>query len=490
MTHYRELRSYLAALEALGDLTRITREVSWDLEAAAITRLSYERTTPAPLFENVTDAAPGFRLLGAPAALSSAPGAPLARVALSVGLPADTTAASLVDHLVRARELPPIPPKRVAREDAACKRNVLLGEDATLDRFPVPRVHEQDGGRYPGTWGVIVVRTPDGSWTNWSISRVMMIDGKRMTGMFAPTQHICVIWQEWAKLGKPMPYALVQGGAPAVPVVGGFSLPDGTDESGYIGTLHGEPLEVVTCETSDLEVPAGAEIVIEGTVSVGRDAVEGPFGEFAGYVPETTSMQPIYSVDCITYRDDPIWPLVAEGRPVDEAHTISGIGRATEILADLRAAGLPITTVWAPLRAATHWMVITVPENWREQFPDTDTHEFVHRIGTVLQSCRSGRVASATFVLDDDIDPANDTDLIWALATRVHPLYRREPWLGRINPLITSFTPTEHAAGIGPTVVHDGLLPEYGHGRLPHSSFAQAYPADVRERVLAHWGTQ
>jgi UbiD family decarboxylase len=226
VTVCNDLRGYLDVLDELGDLTRVRREVSWNLEAGAITRLSYERSGPAALFENIHGVAPGFRLLGAPAGLSSVPGNPLARVALSVGLPADSTPARIVDHLSRARDLPPIAPNRVGPRDAVCKQNVLLGEDASLDRFPIPQIHLQDGGRYVNTWGVIVARTPDGGWTNWSITRIMMIDGKRMTGLVIPSQHLGLIWTEWAKIGKPMPYALVQGAAPAVPVAGGLPLPE------------------------------------------------------------------------------------------------------------------------------------------------------------------------------------------------------------------------------------------------------------------------
>ncbi|MFI9583650.1 bagremycin/ferroverdin biosynthesis UbiD family decarboxylase BagN/FevL [Streptomyces sp. NPDC052236] len=486
-TRFGDLRSYLDALDALGDLKRIHRSVSADLEAAAISRLSCERQSPAPLFENVAGVAPGFRLLGAPAALSAAPGRPLARVALSVGLPAETTAAELVDHLARTRDVAPVPPKLIARQDAACKENVLLGEDATLDLFPVPQIHEFDGGRYPNTWGIIVAKTPDGRWTNWSIARIMLIDGKHMTGLVIPAQHIGMIWQEWAELGQPMPYALVQGGDPAIPFVGGIPLPRGVDEAGYIGALYGQPLEVVRCETVDLDVPASAEIVIEGHLSVGRDAREGPFGEFAGYASTHTSMQPVYTVEAITHRNDPIWPLVAEGRPVDEFHTVTGVGQAAEVLAELRAAELPVTTAWSPLRAASHWMVVTVPRDWRQMLPGVDSAELTHRIGTVLSQSHSGRATAATFVLDDDIDPADDTDLLWALATRIHPLDRAEAWYGFVHPLLNCYTGEERAAQSGPIVFHDGLLPVSGEGRLAHSSFAEAYPAAIRRQVLDHW---
>ncbi|MBF9068981.1 UbiD family decarboxylase [Streptacidiphilus fuscans] len=490
MNRHKDLREYIAALEAIGDLTRVRREVSWDLEAAAITRLGCERTAPASLFENVAGVEPGFRLLGGPAALSSVPGKPLARVALSLGLSPDLTPAQLVDHLVETRDLPPVPPKLVSRDEAPCKQNVLTGDDATLDRFPVPRVHEQDGGRYANTWGVLVARTPDGGWTNWSIARVMMIDGKHMTGMVTLPQHIALVWQEWVKIGKPMPYALVQGGDPAIPVVGGISIPEGMDDAGYIGALYGEPLEVVTCELSDLKVPASAEIVIEGHLSVERTAVEGPFGEFAGYIPLETALQPVYTVECITHRDDPIWPIVPEGRPVDEYHTVTGTGIAAEVLHDLRAAGLPITTAWSPLRAATHWLVVTVPENWRELLPGVDSQEFTHRIGKVVnEEARTGRLNSRIFVFDDDIDPADDADLLWALATRIHPTQRAETWNGFVFPLLHCYLDSEREAATGPVVVHDGLEPARGQGRMPQSSFAEAYPAHIRQRVLDHWDT-
>ena len=202
---------------------------------------------------------PGFRLLGAAGALSSDRRHPLARVALSLGLSHDVTARELVEHLAAAHGKAPIPPKLISADEAPCKQNILLGEEATLDRFPIPLVHQDDGGRYVNTWGIIVASTPDGRWTNWSISRIMMIDGRHMTGLFLPQQHIGMIWAEWEKIGKPMPFAVVQGGDPGVPMIGGMPIPADVDEGSFLGTLYGEPVEVVKCETIDLDVPATAE---------------------------------------------------------------------------------------------------------------------------------------------------------------------------------------------------------------------------------------
>jgi len=180
MTHFTDLRGYVDALRELGDLVEIDREVDGDMETSAITRRSYEIRSPAPLFTRVRGAREGFRVLGAPAAMSSRVDLPFARVALSLGLPVDSTGHDVVAALAAARDREPVAP--VVVPSGECQRNVLLGDDASLDTFPIPIVHEGDGGRYANTWGVMVVRTPDGSWVNWSIARVMKIDGRRMTG--------------------------------------------------------------------------------------------------------------------------------------------------------------------------------------------------------------------------------------------------------------------------------------------------------------------
>ena len=261
MARIYDLREYLQVLESLDDVAHIDRPVSAVLEAAAITRRSTEQGWPAPLFDNIQETGPGFRLLGAPGALSSHPRYPLARVALSLGLPHDANAQELVEHLVAVHGKAPIPPKLISADSAPCKQNVLLGAAATLNRFPIPLVHQDDGGRYLNTWGIIVARTPDGRWTNWSISRIMTVDDRHMTGLFLPQQHIGMIWAEWEKIGKPMPFAVVQGADPGVAVIGGMPIPAEVDEGTFLSTLYGEPVEVVKCETNDLDVPAGAEVI-------------------------------------------------------------------------------------------------------------------------------------------------------------------------------------------------------------------------------------
>ena len=139
MPRIKDLREYLRVLESLNDVEYVDRPVSAVLEAAAITRRSTEQRRPAPLFEHIVEAKPGFRLLGAAGALSSHHANPLARVALSLGLAHDATARQLVDHVAQAHRRPLIPPKLISSASAPCKQNILLGEKASLDRFP-PRL--------------------------------------------------------------------------------------------------------------------------------------------------------------------------------------------------------------------------------------------------------------------------------------------------------------------------------------------------------------
>jgi UbiD family decarboxylase len=316
----------------------------------------------------------------------------------------------------------------------------------------------------------------------------MKIDGRRMTGLVVPPQHIGVIWEQWAAHGEPMPFALVQGPEPAISCVSGLVLPEGMNEADYLGALFGEPLELVKALTVDLEVPATAEVVVEGHVSLERDFQEGPFGEFAGYLGGGASMQPTFHIEAITYRDDPIWPLVAEGRPVDEVHTIQGIGHSADAIVHLREAGLPVSTVWTPEHAVLHWTVVTVPADWRDRLPGVSTEEYARRIGETLLPTKPMLLGSKIFLLDDDIDPTDLAELTWAIATRIHPTQRRVIFEGQpVGPMTQGYTDVEHASFRGPKVVYDGLQPPVGGGRLLHSSFAQAYPAELRRRVIDNW---
>ena len=359
MLRIKSQSAYVESLKALGEIQEIDIEVDWNLEMGAIIRRSYELKAPAPLLNRIKGINPGFGVLGAPAGLSRNPAHPLVRIALSLGLSPTATARELVEALATAHDRPPIPPCRVA--DGPCKQNKLIGPDVDLSLLPAPLIHDGDGGRYLNTWGTIVVRTPDGRWTNWSITRIMLHGKNTLVGAIIPRQHLGLIYAQWKAIHKPMPFALAIGTEPVIPFVSGMPLDENVNEADFVGGYLGEPVEVVRCETVDLDVPATSEIVLEGVVSVTETAWEGPMGEYSGYLSPGGGMpSPIFQVSAMTFRDAPVLPVVAAGEPVEENHTCWGLTVSAQLLWELRQAGFPVSTCFIPFQSAAHWLVVTV----------------------------------------------------------------------------------------------------------------------------------
>jgi UbiD family decarboxylase len=159
-----DLREYIAALQGAHEVQEIAQEVELDLEVGAIIRRCYETGSPAPFFRSIRGIAPGFRILGAPAGVSRQPNRKFARIALSLDMDPESTGREIVEKLASAHGKTQIPPTIVPT--APCFENTSLGEDIDITRLPAPLLHGGDGGRYLNTFGCIVARTPDGSWTN------------------------------------------------------------------------------------------------------------------------------------------------------------------------------------------------------------------------------------------------------------------------------------------------------------------------------------
>jgi 4-hydroxy-3-polyprenylbenzoate decarboxylase len=287
-----------------------------------------------------------------------------------------------------------------------------------------------------------------------------------------------------------MPFAMFQGGPPFIPFVSGMPIPAYASEADYMGGYFGRAVDVVRCETVDLEVPATAEIVVEGYLSHKETAAEGPMGEYAGYLwPGPPTQRPVYNVTAITHRHQPILPIVVAGEPVEEDHTAQGIPSAAELLVELRETGLPVTMAWVTLESANHWLVVTVPQDWRSR-SGGDAEMLCRRIGThVFERSKFGAVIPKVIVVNDDIDATDTKQVVWAFATRCHPV------AGEIHfdheatsPLVAFLEESEKMAGRTPKVVYNCLPPEDWAGRLPkRTSFAHNYSADLQARVLSRW---
>lgn len=478
------MRDFVQALEQAGELVSVEREVDWDLEMGAIARRCYEMRAPAPLFTQIKDAWPGFRAIGAPMGLSRRPGRELVRIALALGLPPSAKASEIVEALVAARVRAPIAP--VVLDSGLCKQNIWRGEEIDLTRLPVPLLHAGDGGRYLNTLGMVVTRTPDRRWTSWAVARLMLVDERRASYAILPFQHTGRVLKEWRRLGEDMPVAVAMGVPPIALYAASMPLPERMDEGGYAGAFLGAPIETVRCESLDLEIPADCELVLEGCVSLQEHALEGPFGDYMGYVsPPGAAPMPVYTVETVTFRDEPIYPFSCSGEPADETHTVWGVASAAEAVHLLRERDVPVTAGWCPFAAGNGWLAVTVPEGWRAV--EQDAQEFCRIVGDVVFGAKLSSTINTVIVCEDDVDPSDVSGLVWAIDGRRNGTVKFGGKLGWAFSPYTRPNPGDFPLGWKGTAEVWNLLPPVGVTRPPRTRFEDNYPAEVKDRVRRHW---
>lgn len=489
----QDFRRFVQELRDENDLVVIQTEVDPYLELGAIVRMVYETEEKAPLFNNIKGRLDNglFRILGAPVGASKLPGKRFMRIAKSLGLPATATGEEIVNKINAAKRLAPIPPREVPT--GPVKQFKILGDDIDLTTLPIPFLHQDDGGKYLQTFGMYVVQSPDGAWVNWSITRGMLHGKRSIVGPVIPRQDIGVIRDMWREMGQDMPFALCFGVPPAAIMVSGMPLPKGVNETDFIGALTGSAVEVVKCETSDIRVPSNAELVLEGVISSTETAPEGPMAEYHGLVfPGTSKDWPVFKIDALTYREDPIVPICVAGKAVEENHTVWGVMQAAEVLSICQAAGLPIKTVWNPFESHCLWFVLQVDTRQLRAL-STNIADFSIRVGHIVFGSKPGYYIPKIYLVSDDIDPSSLQDIVWAEATRCQPganefFFDEYPNI----PLIPYVSHGIEAAGHHRKVVRCCLFPvEFtsSHRFWKQGSFRESYPEDVQDRVRQRWGS-
>jgi len=303
---YKNLREWMKKLESEGELKHIRSEVDWNEEIGAIIRKVYSKRGPTLLFENIK----GYRDTLS-TKLFTGGLQTVSRIAMMLGLPKETHIKE-VTEVVRQRFKNPIEPIMIKR--GPVKENIIKGKDIDLYQFPVPKWHYLDGGRYINTFCGVVTKDPENGIINVGLYRGMILDKDDIGVLLVPGQGWGVHYLKYQALKKPMPVAVVYGYDEALVFNAAASLPRDLDEYKVTGALRQEPVELIKCETVDLEVPAEAEIVVEGYISIDpKDyKMEGPFGEYTGYYGERAK-RPVIKVSCITHRDDPIFRGTLEG---------------------------------------------------------------------------------------------------------------------------------------------------------------------------------
>lgn len=423
-----DLRDWLAAVAALGELREV-RGAHWRLEIGALCELNYKRPTPwALLFDDIPDYPPGWRVL---TGASASP----ARLGLPLRLGTEHTTLSLIQALrgqftrwaARAGDYPP----RVV-DDGPILENVQEGDAVDLEAFPAPFWHELDGGRFIGTGGLLLTRDPDSGWINGGTYRMQLL-GRNRLGLFALTgKHARIHLDKYAALHEPCPVVVSLGHDPLFALLGGIEVPYGVGELEYAGAIAGEPVEVLRGPLTRLPLPAHAEIVAEGYVYPGDVAPEGPYGEFHGYYSAAEAPQPVIHIKRLLYRRDPILLGSPPGRPPHDYSYWVSILRSAVVFDALVDTGVPdVQAVWQhPCGGARMLLAVSI----KQRYPG-----HARQAGHVAAQCRGGgQVGRYVIVVDEDIDPTDLEQVMWAVATRSDPVrdidFIRRAWGSQVDP--------------------------------------------------------
>jgi 4-hydroxy-3-polyprenylbenzoate decarboxylase len=418
---YRDLRDFIAQLEERGALRRVAEPVDPYLEITEICDRVLREGGPALLFERPK----GHRI----PVLANLFGTP-ERVALGMGEESVEALREVGRLLAFLKE--PDPPRGLkeawhslpifkkvldmapkVRRGAPCHEVVIEGEEVDLGTLPVQTCWPEDAGPLI-TWGLVITRGPGGGRTNLGIYRQQVIGRNRLIMRWLAHRGGALDLQAWRRerSGEPFPVAVALGADPATILGAVTPVPDSLSEYAFAGLLRGSRTELVRCVGSTLEVPASAEIVLEGVIHPDDTALEGPFGDHTGYYNEVETF-PVFTVDRITHRRDPIYHSTYTGRPPDEP-AILGVA-LNEVFVPLLQKQFPeIVDFYLPPEGCSYRIAVV---SMRKQYPG---HAKRVMMGA-WSFLRQFMYTKIIVVVDEDVDARDWRDVIWAITTRVDP---------------------------------------------------------------------
>jgi UbiD family decarboxylase len=427
---YKDLRGFIAEVEQL-DLLRHIRGAKPHLEIGGITEVAAGLPDcPALVFDDIPGFPRGFRVFTNPVNTPQ-------RAALALGIdPKLPPIDALKAWMEKRKGLTARKPKPV--NDAAFLENTDTDDAVDLGKFPVPVWHKNDGGPYIGSGSIVVMRDPDSQWINASIYRVQVHGKNEVTVQFDHAgRHGAIIAKKYWDKGQPCPIAVVNGEDPALFIAGFESLPAGFSEFDFAGAIKGEPIEVCPGPKTGLPIPVDAEIVLEGLYypATGETLMEGPFGEFTGYYASERRPLPVMKVQAVHYRNDPI--LLGSPPLKPPRHHCGLPFRAGGIWSNLDNSGITdISGVWQ--HVSSLMTVVALKQRYDG-----------HAKRAALVAAGNAYMGRIVVVVDDDIDPSNLNDVMWAIATRSEPSESvdiiRNGWSSTLDPRIS---PADKERGI------------------------------------------
>jgi 4-hydroxy-3-polyprenylbenzoate decarboxylase len=419
---YKDLRDFMAQLEAMGELKRIQTEVDPALEMTEICDRILKAQGPAVLFEH-----PKGHTMPVLGNLFGTP----KRVALGMGQESVEALREVGKLLAYLKE--PDPPKGLkdawdklpvlkqvlnmapkVLNSAPCQEIVWEGSDADLSRIPIQTCWPGDVAPLI-TWGLTVTRGPNKTRQNLGIYRQQVIGPNKVIMRWLAHRGGALDFREFGLRhpGKPYPLAVALGADPATILGAVTPVPDTLSEYQFAGLLRGAKTEVVKCIGNDLHVPASAEIVLEGAIHPGETALEGPYGDHTGYYNEQETF-PVFTIDRITMRRNPIYHSTYTGKPPDEP-AILGVA-LNEVFVPLLQKQFPeITDFYLPPEGCSYRMAVV---SMKKQYAG-HSKRVMFGIWSFL---RQFMYTKFIIVTDDDINVRDWKEVIWAITTRVDPV--------------------------------------------------------------------
>lgn len=418
---YKDLRDFIAQLETVGELKRISLEVDPNLEMTEICDRTLRMEGPALLFENVkgSDVPVLGNLFGTPKRVAMGMGEDSVEALREVGkllayLKEPEPPKGMKDawdKLPVLKKVMNMAPKVV--KSAPCQQVVWEGDDVDLGKIPVQTCWPGDAAPLI-TWGLVVTKGPHKERQNLGIYRQQVIGKNKVIMRWLSHRGGALDFRDWQETrpGEPFPISVALGADPATILGAVTPVPDSLSEYGFAGLLRGSKTEVVKCISNDLQVPASAEYVLEGYLMPGEEADEGPFGDHTGYYNEVDRF-PVFTIERITHRKDPIYHSTYTGRPPDEP-AVLGVALNEVFIPILQKQFPEITDFYLPPEGCSYRLAVV---SIKKQYPG---HAKRVMLG-IWSFLRQFMYTKFVIVTDDDVNVRDWEDVIWAMTTRMDP---------------------------------------------------------------------
>jgi 4-hydroxy-3-polyprenylbenzoate decarboxylase len=467
-----DLRAFIEESRRAGELKEI-RGAAWDLEIGALTEIfAGAHAPPILLFDEIPGYTRGFRVLSN---ICHSP----SRHALALGMAPEIRGLELVKEVKRRlAELKPIAPEFVG--SGPILENVLRGAAVNILKFPAPRWHAEDGGRYIGTFDAVICQDPEAGYVNIGTYRVQVHDEKTVGLFIIPGKHGRLIAEKYWSRGRPCPFLIACGVPPSMMAASAVGIPWGMSEYEFLGGLLGAPVSVVKSERYGLPMPASAEVVLEGSAPPPETSSrpEGPFGEWPGYYASGTIAGPIVNVEALYHRNDPI----LTGDPPLKTYLNSDLYmyiRAANIWSSMDRAGIPdVQGIWFP-RQGRFVVGVAVKQRYSGHAKQAGL--------AVLATRDGGRDVRMVIVVDDDIDITNVNELLWAASSRWDPKTQSEMVDVPASVLNPTLSPESKAKNhlVGSCIIIDACRPFHWINEFPATS---TISPEYKAEMLKRWG--